>query len=168
MLLRNLTLDGVTPTNSASLVSTMNSRIRKKVEMFDAALGRDLISQGSSVNTFEAIANCDPPPAVVSQKKRNFTEGISYEKLTNFIKVFVSPERSLHKSGTCRVTCDLLDATYQPCPPNNVACQLERERECLLNANNRCDSFDPVCPPGAYQVIFFVITIHSNILLTLF
>jgi len=134
-------LDKIPATNQSLLVPQMQNRIHKKVELFDQAFGAPLLSAGPSYSTHPGLTNCDP---------KDFVYGVSYEKLTNFIKVFVSPETALHKSGTCRPTCDLLDVTYSVCGQNETDCKLERERECL--ADDKCDNFNPVCPTGAYQV----------------
>lgn len=81
----------------------------------------------------------------------NNTLGTSYEKFTNFVKVFIAPEVDLHKSGTCRPTCDILDVTYKPCDHNDTDCRMDREKECVQTVG-RCKKFDPPCPPGHYHV----------------
>ena len=85
--LASLFLDDIPFNNQTALVEELNSRIKKKVQLFDDSFGKALQSIGPTYSTYPGITTCDPPPLSADDPKRNYVFPDSYIKLTNFIKV---------------------------------------------------------------------------------
>ncbi|CAG7834865.1 unnamed protein product, partial [Allacma fusca] len=125
----------------------MKDRLAKKIGLYKEAFkdfGKQQINMPAPVEP--GYFRCDPPQISPDDSSRDHQYLKSYIKITNFLKVFVAPEKNFKASKSCQGTCDMIDGTRAPCNPTDIDCIAEFEDDCAKNPET-CAGFQPPCPP---------------------
>ena len=129
-----------------SLAEEMKERLEKKVEMYgDAFRGFGKKKEKMPAPVAPGYFRCDPPQALPDIPTRSHVYKFTFFKVTNFLKVFMAPEKSFRASGTCKGSCDMIDGTRAPCNESDTDCLVDFEDECVKNPA-ACKGFKPPCP----------------------
>jgi len=128
------------------LADEMKERVEKKVDLYLDAF-RGFGNQGANIPApvEPGFFRCDPVAIAPENPTRTHVYKTTFIKVTNFLKVFIAPEKTFRPSGTCKGSCDMIDGTRPPCSDNDTDCLMDIEEECAKNPS-ACAGFKPPCP----------------------